>query len=125
PFVGGLITEAFQTPLAHVNVLSRNRGTPNAALVNARGVLAEPLDRLVRLEVAADGLHVAAADPDEAAAFWQSQSPAGEPVSPRIELGVRGVQDLAVHSLASLPVVGAKAAQLAELLDLAANQPAC
>src|SRR5690606_23676670 len=76
-------------------------------------------------EVAADGLHVAAADPDEAAAFWQSQSPAGEPVSPRIELGVRGVQDLAVHSLASLPVVGAKAAQLAELLDLAANQPAC
>ena len=36
PFVGGLITEAFQTPLAHVNVLSQNRGTPNAALLNAR-----------------------------------------------------------------------------------------
>src|SRR5690606_5976059 len=32
PFVGGLITEAFQTPLAHVNVLSQSRGTPNAGL---------------------------------------------------------------------------------------------
>ena len=37
PLVGGLITEAFQTPLAHVNVLSQNRGTPNAGLAGARG----------------------------------------------------------------------------------------
>ncbi len=36
PLVGGLITEAFQTPLAHVNVLSQNRGTPNMARVGAR-----------------------------------------------------------------------------------------
>ncbi|HTV20751.1 MAG TPA: PEP/pyruvate-binding domain-containing protein, partial [Polyangiaceae bacterium] len=125
PFVGGLVTESFQTPLAHVNVLSQNRGTPNAALVNARSVLGAYLDRLVRLEVAADGLHVEAADPDEAAAFWQAQAPAGEPISPRIELSVRGVQDLSVHSLASLPSVGAKAAQMAELLDLTYNQPSC
>lgn len=125
PLVGGLITEAFQTPLAHVNVLSRNRGTPNAALIHARQELAAYLDQLVRLEVAADGLHVALADPDEAAAFWQAQTPPGDPISPRIELGVRGVQDLSVHSLASLPIVGAKAAQMAELIDLTNNQPAC
>ena len=36
PLVGGLITEAFQTPLSHVSVLSRNRGTPNMALRDAR-----------------------------------------------------------------------------------------
>jgi hypothetical protein len=125
PLVGGLVTESFQTPLAHVNVLSQNRGTPNAALLNARQVLATYLDQLVRLEVAADGLHVELADPDDAAAFWQAQTAAGEPVSPRIELSVRGVQDLAVHSLASLPIVGAKAAQMAELIDLANTQPAC
>jgi len=125
PFVGGLITEAFQTPLAHVNVLSQNRGTPNAALLNARSVLATYLDQLVRLEVAEDGLHVEIADPNEAAEFWQAQAPAGEPVSPRIELSVRGVQDLSVHGLASLPIVGAKAAQMGELLDLTNNQPAC
>lgn len=125
PFVGGLITEAFQTPLAHVNVLSQNRGTPNAALLNARSELAAYLDQLVRLEVAPDGVHVALADPGEAAAFWQAQAPASDPVSPRIDTSVRGVQDLSVHGLSSLPIVGAKAAQMAELIDLAADQPAC
>lgn len=33
--VTGLITQEFQTPLSHVNVLSQNRGTPNMALRNA------------------------------------------------------------------------------------------
>src|SRR5690606_19025347 len=51
PLVGGLITEAFQTPLAHVNVLSQNRGTPNAALQDARNALASHLNQLVRIEV--------------------------------------------------------------------------
>ena len=34
-FVGGLITETFQTPLAHVNILSQSRNTPNMALPKA------------------------------------------------------------------------------------------
>ena len=125
PLVGGLITEAFQTPLAHVNVLSQNRGTPNAALVGARSALGAYLDQLVRLDVAADGVHVRLADASEAAEFWASRAPAGEPYSPRLDLSVRGVQDLAVHSLASLPSIGAKAAQMAELLDLAESQVSC
>ncbi|HEX2876181.1 MAG TPA: PEP/pyruvate-binding domain-containing protein [Polyangiaceae bacterium] len=33
--VAGLITEQFQTPLSHVNVLSQNRRTPNMGLRNA------------------------------------------------------------------------------------------
>src|SRR6185436_6439787 len=66
PFVGGLITEAFQTPLAHVNVLSQNRGTPNAALVNARNELSSYLGQLVKLVVAPGGLEMTLADPAEA-----------------------------------------------------------
>src|SRR5690606_39008613 len=62
PLVGGLITEAFQTPLAHVNVLSQNRGTPNAALRDARQVLAEHLGKLVRIDVNAGGLDVTEAN---------------------------------------------------------------
>ena len=38
PLLGGLITESFQTPLAHVNVLSRGRGSPNMALAGARQI---------------------------------------------------------------------------------------
>lgn len=34
--VAGLITEEFQTPLSHVNVLAQTRGTPNMGLRNAR-----------------------------------------------------------------------------------------
>ena len=34
--VAGIITSEFQTPLAHINVLSVNRGTPNMALRDAQ-----------------------------------------------------------------------------------------
>lgn len=115
PLVGGLITEAFQTPLAHVNVLSENRGTPNAALRNARVVLAEHLDKLVRIEVNASGLHISEADLEEAQEYWDSFVPAAANISPRLDETVRGVQPLSAHSLESIPSVGAKAAQLAEL----------
>lgn len=115
PLVGGLITEAFQTPLAHVNVLSQNRGTPNAALRDARAVLAEHIDTLVRIEVSASGLDISEADLEEAQAYWDSFIPAAANISPRIDESVRGVQPLENHSLASIPIIGAKAAQLAEL----------
>jgi Pyruvate phosphate dikinase, AMP/ATP-binding domain/Lamin Tail Domain len=115
PLVGGLITEAFQTPLAHVNVLSQNRNTPNAALADARTKLAPYLGRLVKLEVAGGGLLVSDADPAEAQAYWDERTPSTAAVSPRIDLTVRGIQDLTLHGLASLPAIGAKAAQLAEL----------
>ncbi|HEX2731206.1 MAG TPA: lamin tail domain-containing protein [Polyangiaceae bacterium] len=115
PFVGGLITEAFQTPLAHVNVLSQNRGTPNAALKDARTVLQEYLDKLVKVEVQGVELKVEPADPAEAQAFWDSQVPDGPALSPRLDTSVRGVQPLTEHGLSSLPAIGAKAAQLAEL----------
>jgi len=125
PFVGGLITESFQTPLAHVNVLSQNRGTPNAALVNARNELGSYLDQLVKLVVAPGGLEVTLADRAEAESFWQSRSAKGDPVSARLDTSVRGVQDLSLHGLASLPSIGAKAAQMAELLKLVPTQPGC
>ena len=115
PLVGGLVTEAFQTPLAHVNVLSQNRGTPNASLADARTQLAPHFDQLVRLEVSPTELLVTAADPVEARAFWDGRVPSGPRVSARLDTSVRGVQPLAQHGLASLPAIGAKAAQLAEL----------
>ncbi len=115
--VGGLITEAFQTPLAHVNVLSRSRDTPNMALLDARADdRIEPfLDTLVRLEVRADGFTVEAADPAEAEAFWESRRPSGEVRSPPLDLSHRAVVDLTQADLSFLPIVGVKAAQLAEL----------
>jgi hypothetical protein len=116
PLIGGLITEAFQTPLAHVNILSRGRGTPNMALADARNDprLAPYFDRLVKLEVTASDFRIEEADHGEALAFWESRKPT-EVLRPRLDTSVRGVRPLAGLSYADLPYIGGKAAQMAEL----------
>lgn len=118
PLIGGLITEALQTPLSHVNILSRGRGTPNMALVDARRDprIAPYLDTLVRLEVTGAEFFVEPAAPEDALAFWESRKPEGPPLTPRLDPTVRGLQPLAERSFADLPAIGGKAAQLAELL---------
>lgn len=117
PFVGGLITEAFQTPLAHVNVLSQSRGTPNMALRDAHThpELAPLFGKLVRLEVSAGDFTLAEATAVEAAEFWDAQSQQDPLGTPRLDTSVRGVQPLGGLSLDAIPIIGAKAAQLAEL----------
>lgn len=76
--VQGLITETFQTPLSHVNVLSRNRHTPNMGL---RGAQTNPTLRgfdgqLVKLVVNADAWSMTAATLTEAQAWWDAHAPA-------------------------------------------------
>ena len=117
PLLAGLVTESFQTPLAHVNVLSRGRGTPNMALRDARNdpAMAPYLDTLVRLDVEGSGFALSPADPEEALEFWESRLPDGPPLVPASNLELRGVVPLADRSLADLPAIGGKASQLAEL----------
>jgi hypothetical protein len=127
PFVGGLITEAFQTPLAHVNVLSRSRNTPNLALQDAHRdpQVAPYLNELVRFEVTAGGFTIEPADLADARAFWESRRPEGPRLAPRLDLSSRELQSLSDHGFASIPLIGAKAAQFAELQRLfRARQPA-
>lgn len=127
PLTGGLITEAFQTPLAHVNLLSRNRNTPNMALPDARTDprLAPLFGELVRLEVAGAGFTIERANPAEAQAFWESRRPDGPPLMPRLDTRLRGITPLAERGLADLPRVGAKAAQLAELARVISRRADC
>jgi hypothetical protein len=117
PLVGGLITEAFQTPLSHVGILSKNRGTPDMALVDARKDprLAPFLDKLVRLEVTPTGFSIAEATPADAKAFWDMRRPQGPMQAPRLDTSVRDLVDLTGRGLDDLPLIGAKAAQLAEM----------
>jgi hypothetical protein len=83
PLVGGTITEELQTPLAHVNVMARTRGTPNIALP---GASADPrvqpfLGKLVRFEVRDGAFTLAEATLEEAQQFWSSRHP--EPFVPQ------------------------------------------
>jgi hypothetical protein len=120
PLIGGLVTEAFQTPLAHVNVLSRGRGTPNMALRDARNDprLVPYFDTLVELVVDGTDFTLAPADPDEALAFWEERKPDGPPQEPRLDLDTRGVVPLEDRGLRHIPTIGGKAAQVAELLHV-------
>ncbi len=118
PLVGGLITQAFQTPLAHVNVLSQNRGTPNMALRDATTDprITEFLGELVRLTVTGSQFSIEHATAEEAAEFWDSFTPSGPLVAPRLDAGPKALVSLDKASFSDLPVIGAKAAQMAELL---------
>jgi hypothetical protein len=75
--VQGLITQEFQTPLSHVNVLSANRHTPNMGL---RGAMTNTTLRalegqLVQLTVGASSWDVHAVTEPEAEAFWAAHKP--------------------------------------------------
>jgi hypothetical protein len=117
PLIAGLITEAFQTPLSHVNVLSRGRGTPNMALQHARedARLQPLLGKLVRLEVRGSDFLVEEADAAEAVAFWNSRKPQGPASVPRLDTSLHGLVGLEDRTIDDIPSIGSKAAQLAEL----------
>lgn len=93
--VQGLITQEFQTPLSHVNVLSQNRKTPNMGL---RGAMTNPtlkaLDgKLVELTVGASTWSVREVTLAEAEAFWDAHKPTPV-VLPALDLTVTGLWNL-------------------------------
>jgi hypothetical protein len=127
PLVGGLVTEAFQTPLAHVNVLSQARGTPNMALRAARddARLSPLFGKLVRLEVGGSDFDVREADAEEAAAFYAARQPSGPRLAPAFDESVRGVVPLVGRRISDSLSLGAKAAQFAELYRVGAPVSGC
>ena len=93
--VQGLITQEFQTPLSHVNVLSHARGTPNMGL---RHALTDPRltqfqDQLVKIVVGPGEWTIATVTQREAEAYWAAHAP--PPVTlPPANLTVTAFTDL-------------------------------
>ncbi len=75
--VQGLVTETFQTPLSHINVLSANRGTPNMGLKKAlTNATLRALDgKLVKLTVDALEWSAVEVTQEEAEEFWATHKP--------------------------------------------------
>ncbi|MCY1008101.1 hypothetical protein OV079_21585 [Nannocystis pusilla] len=93
--VQGLVTEEFQTPLSHVNVLSLNRKTPNMGLRGATGnaELRALEGKLIELTVDAAAWRVREVTEEEAAAYWEAHRP--EPVTlPPLDLDVTELVDI-------------------------------
>ncbi|WP_437982386.1 PEP/pyruvate-binding domain-containing protein [Sorangium sp. So ce117] len=93
--VQGIITEEFQTPLSHVNVLSQNRRTPNMGLRNAmtHPDLLALKDKLVELTAGSSSWSVREVTEAEAEAFWEAHKPT--PVTlPEMDLTVTDLRDI-------------------------------
>jgi hypothetical protein len=93
--VAGLITQEFQTPLSHVNVLSQNRHTPNMGLRDAfsnEKLLALDGD-WVELTVEATAWTIEKVTADDAEEYWESHKPT--PVTlPPLDLSVTELLDI-------------------------------
>ncbi len=93
--VAGMITEEFQTPLSHVNVLAQNRGTPNMGLRNATTdpQLLALEGKWVELVVGAEKYTIKEKSQAEADAWWEANKPA--PVTlPTVNLEEKSLKDL-------------------------------
>ena len=93
--VAGLITQEFQTPLSHVNVLSQNRHTPNMGL---RGAFDnEELRALdgewVELTVAPSAWKVKKVSADDAATYWKDHKPTPV-VLPELNFDITALTDI-------------------------------
>jgi len=115
--VAGVITDEHQTPLSHVNVLSRQRGTPNMALTGAQARFAALDGRWVRLTVGAFAWEVAEVRAEEADAWWRDHRPPPAEI-PAPDYTVTAIVDLDDASLADVPRIGGKAANYAALRDV-------
>jgi len=93
--IQGLITQEFQTPLSHVNVLSQNRHTPNMGL---RGAMTNPellalSGKLVELTVGASSWSIHEVTPEQAQAYWDAHKPTPV-VLPTLDLSVTDLRDI-------------------------------
>ncbi len=100
----GTITGEFQTPLAHINVLAQNRGTPNMGL---RGAFEDPAlraleDKWVELTVGASGWTVREVTREEADLWWEEHRPPAVTI-PQMDLSVTDIRE--IEDLLDIPAL--------------------
>ena len=125
--VAGIITDDFQTPLSHINVLSQNRGTPNMASIGAfeEEALRALEGEWVELTVGAMDWSIRAVTSEEADAWWAENKPDPIEVDP-MDVSVTALTDegdlldpeavdLTAALEAAIPVFGGKASHYGAL----------
>lgn len=132
--VAATITGEFQTPLAHINVLAQNRGTPNMALLGAYDdpTLRELESKWVELTVGGLEWGIREVTEAEAEAWWEANKPDPLDVTP-MDLSVEGIWscadiidttiDLGDAITARVPAFGGKATNMAAMTLIGEDVP--
>jgi pyruvate, water dikinase len=114
--VGGVISEAPQTPLSHINLKAKQNDTPNAFIKDASTdpKIAPFIGKLVHYKVTADGFEIEEATQAQAEAWLEGVRPTKAQKPPR-DLTVTKIASLDQMGFGSVKAYGAKASNLAEL----------
>lgn len=133
--VMGIITDDFQTPLSHINVLSQNRGTPNMASVGAfhDDALRALEGEWVELTVGAMDWSIRPVTRAEADAWWEDHKPDPIEVDP-MDVSVTALTDewdildpdadtLTAALEAAIPAFGGKASHYGALAAIGEAVP--
>jgi hypothetical protein len=133
--VMGIITDAFQTPLSHINVLSQNRGTPNMASIGAfnNETLRTLEGEWVALTVGAMDWSIRKVTQAEADTWWEENKPEPIEVGP-MDLSITALTDewdilnpettdLATALQEAIPAFGGKASHYGALALIGPDVP--
>ena len=122
--VAGLITSTVQTPLAHVNVLSEQRGTPNMVLLGASDDkdLQSMANGWARLVVGAFEYTLEPATQAEADAWWEAHQPTPTQV-PALDFEVTDLRDIEEIGVEDVAAFGGKASNFGVISRLGEDVP--
>ena len=122
PVVAGIITTEHQHNLSHINVLSVNRGTPNMVQTDAfySDIFNQFENKYVMLNVSDNNFEIKEITEKQVSDFWLSKKNK-KVISLEIDRTTKGLQDMKNLSHKDIKLVGAKAANFAELTKIKIN----
>ena len=123
PVCAGIITDIYQTPLSHINVLCHNRNIPSAVMIDAWN--SDKMDKFsgkpVMITVNNDSMHIELSTKEAVDIFWKKRVPKNKVVL-RANLSVKHLLPLKDFNTRTKDVVGNKAAGLGELAKIAKKE---
>jgi hypothetical protein len=117
PPVAGIITSKPSTPLAHINLLAKSWGVPNAYVKNAFELFKAYDTRWIIFETKPGGYAVKFADNDALSEYQKRVRERRDMMSPRFDLSVKRLASLSEQRARAVVAYGAKSANLGEVLS--------
>jgi hypothetical protein len=117
PLCRAIVSDAFQTPLSHIQILSRSRGIPSCAILNKSELdeLMALKDQYIELNISNDGFSLRKLEEAEWIKYAAMEKPAPRLLTYSLDKELLSGKDL---DLKSKKFVGNKAAAFGELAQL-------
>ncbi len=114
--LSGVITTRPASPLAHVNLLTKGWGIPNAYIKDADELFKTLEGKFVYFETREDGFTLRPAELKETADYGRRMAERSDLITPRADLEYQKLTDLTEQRCADALRFGAKAANLGEVI---------